>query len=696
MRPFALRDFVNGIDRSKQVAIGGGATPPLYDLQNCYVTKGKTIKKRAGLSLVATLEAGTTGLVAANNKLNTFYAAGSITHANTLFKANLIPTPAGYTAPLTQISFGRMFLGFIYVVGTFTAGGTQHFYLDDTGLTAWSASTTVHNGDFHRPTTANGFRYKVTSDITDNKWKPNHAYAVNDIVQPSKYNGFRYKVTAITGSSNRTGQTEPKWGTVDGGSTVENREVHIIRDFAANNTGLAADSPDYGPNNWVGVTGGRWQAGRAHTAGEFVVPSESNGFVYVATNAAAGRADRTEPVWPLVAGNTVVDGGVTWKAVIVDTITWQAIAINKTGTVEPVWPTADGATIADNTVTWTAQSTNIRGTGAPNSVACASANEKIFAIQSDNVTYCATDDPRDWSSANDAGFLPTGLNFEGDPSPNAIFAFRSSLAVLSSSGVQLWQTDPDPAKMGLLDSFEGVGSNFPRASSSMGSDLFITTNTGVRSGSLLEASGNFNTGDIGQEVDPLVKADITAATYTPYAIYYPGLGQWWLIFGDHAYVYTRSERVGVSAWSRYTFPFTIDYAAILNGKLYLRNGNNVYLFDDTVFQDNGVAIAALAQWGYLDCGITDVEKTFVGFDIKSSVACNVAFGYDEGNPSYVSASLSAGPATSPLGLAPMEIVTNTIAPQVTHNANEAFELFALTLWFNPNMVTDFDQGPMAA
>lgn len=66
-----------------------------------------------------------------------------------------------------------------------------------------------------------------------------------------------------------------------------------------------------------------WVATHAYVVGDYVVsvaqigdqfiPIVRNGFLYQATG--AGNSGATEPVWPLVLNGTVVDGGVTWKAV---------------------------------------------------------------------------------------------------------------------------------------------------------------------------------------------------------------------------------------------------------------------------------------------------------------------------------------------------------------------------------------------
>ena len=62
----------------------------------------------------------------------------------------------------------------------------------------------------------------------------------------------------------------------------------------------------------VGYTPGVWVANTAYGVGQKVVPTTLNGFVYECTVAGTSHAT-TQPVWPIVLGNTVTDGTVTWR-----------------------------------------------------------------------------------------------------------------------------------------------------------------------------------------------------------------------------------------------------------------------------------------------------------------------------------------------------------------------------------------------
>lgn len=127
-----FNEFSVGLDHRKSSTVADANR--LRELKNAYVTTGKVIRKRPGLPLIATLEAGTKGLVSGGGYLNTFYEyGGSITHADTRFLANVLEHSlgAGYApGSISKIHYGDVFLGYIYVAVEYSDGNIFHYYLD--------------------------------------------------------------------------------------------------------------------------------------------------------------------------------------------------------------------------------------------------------------------------------------------------------------------------------------------------------------------------------------------------------------------------------------------------------------------------------------------------------------------------------------------------------------------------------------
>jgi hypothetical protein len=328
-------------------------------------------------------------------------------------------------------------------------------------------------------------------------------------------------------------------------------------------------------------------------------------FLFEAIQAAAASSGSVEPTWPTVSGDTVVDNGVTWQAVATSIITWQAIPIMYSGTSAPTFPTTIGNTVNDpstytdqtgtshdTSMSWIATARQITDVNCPNTTPVCLGASHVFDGNNDICGYSAAVNPTDWTTANNAGYLPTGLNNYGD-NPIAVLAlYRSNLMVFNAGGYQMWQIDPDPANMALLDA-QPVGSIYTRAAQSVANDLVFLTEVGVRNIGTAGATANMQIGSSGQPVDKLVKAQLQAGTYYPISLYYPGRGQYWLIFGPQAFVFTINGQSGLRSWSRYVFPDTITDWTLNDGILYLRTaGNLVYQLDEDTLVDDAQSTSA--------------------------------------------------------------------------------------------------------
>jgi len=379
-------------------------------------------------------------------------------------------------------------------------------------------------------------------------------------------------------------------------------------------------------------------------------------FLFEAVQPTAGSSASTEPTWPTSLGATVIDGAVTWKAIGTSIITWQAIPLMQSGLVAPTFPLVIGNSVSDystysnlngyittfSSMSWTAVDRSISDINDPNTKAVAIGASHVFAGNNDIASYSAAVNPTDWTSTNNAGYLPTGLNNYGDNPVSAIALYRGNLVVFNASGYQLWQIDPDPQNMAFLDA-QAVGSIYPRAAQSVANDLLFLTEIGVRNLGTIGATANMAIGNTGQPVDPLVLAQIQAATYDPFSIYYPGRGQYWLIYGPQVFVLTINGN-NLKTWSRYIFPQVITDATLNAGFLYLRTATNVVWqinataigIDDAntiIGTASPVAFDGLIQWPYVDLGELGVHKMLHGVDIVGEGSCTMQVAYNQADKS---------------------------------------------------------------
>lgn len=367
----------------------------------------------------------------------------------------------------------------------------------------------------------------------------------------------------------------------------------------------------------------------------------ASGLVFRAVQADAGFSGSNEPVWPNVNGQQVIDNEVTWEAVTASHVVWEANPILVSDYDEPDWPLHVDGEILDNTIIWTAISRQVTDEKCPNTAIVAIAASKIFCGDDDIVGFSATVNPLDWSTTEDAGYIPFGLQTYGSNPVTALGLYRSNLVAFNSQGFQMWQIDEDPANNAILDSVP-VGCTYPKTVLPVSNDLVFLSAVGIRNISIAGASTNLQAGTFGEAVDPIVLAKIRAGEYDPFALYVPGYGQYWLFFGDEAIVLTISD-VKKMSWSRYIFPEVITDWTLENDTLLVRTeSHRVWRFSpEAVFDDEEIEggeeggtdspIEGVIWWPFLDFNSLGVEKMFVAFDLTATApgGVTVSIGYDQ-------------------------------------------------------------------
>lgn len=261
------------------------------------------------------------------------------------------------------------------------------------------------------------------------------------------------------------------------------------------------------------------------------------GLQFKAVQPILGTSDASEPIWPTALGVQVVDNTVIWEAVDLDRVVWEAHPILLSGQTEPTWPEEVGESVLDNTIIWTAASLQITDPNCPHSKVVTILQSKVYAGAGDITRFCGTNNPRDWSSDQDAGFLPTGLQRFGANDVAVLAQYRGNLAVMNSQVYQLWQVDPDPTLMALLDTQPAIGSIHHLAAMQVAGDLMYLAAQGVRSLSVTGSNQSLKSGDVGEPIDVLVQAAMAEALENgepPIGLFSPGDGQYWIIFNQPA------------------------------------------------------------------------------------------------------------------------------------------------------------------
>lgn len=429
---------------------------------------------------------------------------------------------------------------------------------------------------------------------------------------------------------------------------------------------------------------------------EFGNVDPPNPFIFQAVQAAAGFSGSSEPTWPTVLGNQVVDNEVTWEAVSGNSVTWEAHRILVTGAVEPTWPLVVNGAVPDNTISWILDSRRVTDSRVPtDSNVVIFASSKVFVGDGDIINFSATVNPLDFSTPQDAGYVGFGLQQYGGNPVTAVGLYRGNLAAFNSEGCQLWQLDEDPAGIVYLDAIP-VPCTFPKTVQPVGDDLALLTNLGARSLGLSGANVNLQGGYFGQQIDPLVLAAIAAAELAgvePFALYWPARGQYWLIFEETAFVLTITAGPGgkiTRSWSRYVFPEAITDWTIAGTDLVLRTATDkVWTVDPSALRDDedGVPVEfeGVLQWPFIDLGVPGNDKEMIAFDLVCTGEVAISVGWDQRNTDYDALTTwteeyTVDGDTLPREPVPYSVTGPTLSMRLRFTGNQAWQWDATNMY----------------
>lgn len=321
--------------------------------------------------------------------------------------------------------------------------------------------------------------------------------------------------------------------------------------------------------------------------------------------------------------------------------------------------------------------TEVKDALCPHSPMFAKKAAKLFAIDKDVVRFSATQNAVDWSTPEDAGFLPVNLQQTGASRPTALGEYQNNLVVFFADSAQLWNIDPDPKLHRMVDTVP-IGTAYPYAHANMTGDIFFLSPAGFRSVGLQSFGNNLTDNDIGSPIDAPLR-EMMRGDIQPKTLYFRAKGQLLCFIGNQAFVYSFSRSAKISAWSVWTFPFAPSDIAEFDGKLYLRHGDVLYLLDDTANDDDGVPFETVIESPYLDCKSPGILKQFTGCDVAAAGNLSLQFKTRAGRDDYITEALRLSDDTRAGARLPVEVMATNIALRITNRDNLPFELAGVML-----------------
>jgi hypothetical protein len=142
--------------------------------------------------------------------------------------------------------------------------------------------------------------------------------------------------------------------------------------------------------------------------------------------------------------------------------------------------------------------------------------------------------------------------------------------------------------------------------------------------------------DVGSPIDAIIQQAIitnpTAALQSR-AVIEPNTGRYWLAIGNIIYVLSYWPSAKISAWSRFTLPFNVDFMVVAGNTVFVRSGDTIYAYgglDQNTYDTTVATVVTPFNSG----DKATVEKTFISIGAMVQGNWAVSCGTATNNPSF--------------------------------------------------------------
>lgn len=245
--------------------------------------------------------------------------------------------------------------------------------------------------------------------------------------------------------------------------------------------------------------------------------------------------------------------------------------------------------------------------------------DKMYATFDSILAWCSIAEPTKWQAGTGFGFKNMSNQSAGSETLTALGRYQNLVAVFARRNIQIWYLDPDPLQNVQRQVLENIGTFAPRSVVSFGAaDVFFLADSGVRSLRARDQSDQSGVSDVGTPIDEMVielLADLTEAQRNAaIGVLEPISGRYFLAIGGTILVFSYFATARISAWSTYDFGFTPSDMVAIDGRVWARGGDTVYLLggaDGKTFDSSTIEV----DLPYIDGRSIATFKDFVAIDV---------------------------------------------------------------------------------
>ena len=245
--------------------------------------------------------------------------------------------------------------------------------------------------------------------------------------------------------------------------------------------------------------------------------------------------------------------------------------------------------------------------------------DKLYAAHTSILSFCAISDPADWQTAAGFGFKNMSNQSAGSETLTALGRYQNLMAVFARRNIQIWYMDPDPLENVQRQVLANIGTFAPRSVVSFGDvDVFFLADSGIRSLRARDSSNQSGVNDVGTPIDEYVLDYLATLTEdqrkAAVGTLEPISGRYMLAAGSRVWVFSYFDTARISAWSTYDLDFEVSDFVSLDGQVYARGGDTVYLLggDDGRTYDSTTVEVDLP---YIDGRQVATFKDFTAIDV---------------------------------------------------------------------------------
>jgi hypothetical protein len=268
-------------------------------------------------------------------------------------------------------------------------------------------------------------------------------------------------------------------------------------------------------------------------------------------------------------------------------------------------------------------------------VALLTHDDKMYAIYESVLDFSTIADAADWTGTG-SGFKNMANQSAGSETLTALGRYQNLMAIFARRNTQIFFLDPDPLQNVKRQVLENIGTFAPNSVISFGDvDVFFLSDTGIRSLRSRSNSDRAGVSDVGTPIDDEMIAYLKTLTEAEKAaavsVIDPIDGRYILSIGDRSYVFSYYADAKISAWSRYALGFTVADYVSMDGRIWARGADTVYLFggDDSETYDSSEVEVDLP---YIDGRQIATWKNFTALDVVCEGSWAVYANSDPQNP----------------------------------------------------------------